>query len=703
MSFYLESDGNSTPIYITNNYLKQKLIDGTSLSVISSEVTSNSYSENINISKHFFERIGVEIPTLSAEKCADIIIDRVSYSNIDDLCAVITLDRVHIIALAYLLYKDAISTSDVLKVIRADSIYTRSSLILQYLAADDQPIDIFAGLRKSMIRYSQKQYATEYHDAVELSDNLNASKQLEIPFAETVNQQFFKSNRVGFSDDGLWNNVDLWGTPNPGHFVDYMFSFWKTNNTFEEWVKKVVNKIADAALYSILSARSPLGWLNYLVEYFGGCTLASTFFERFALICGSGTIKLSIADIMTEFVRNVSVGLSEDKFSHRMDETGYTVDTAYVKNIIQDAFGNAVRRESRKLSFFWKAVCDYKDSEHPAYAYLYTSLIKADFIAWEQEQLLTNIDDPQYKADSSEQANRTAYLFKEHRPFKYFKAYDQGNESDDQLNKLSFTEKSMTTLFSNSTDKYSYPMAFYNVIGDTINEFTMNNSFISFESPSAITSKLNQTTINSIRNMLTADFVVGEPFGCGKFYEIPSLGSGSLGNAIETIIGNAMTPELLALNSSDFDTTSTILNNINNIKDRVIENAFNTRGGVLDVTLPFAYEIVMNYLDFLLLGNAIYDLGITKIDSYIDTDKDIPASSTWNTAWNADFMANVYKPAISNAMFIYYRLIYTIKNSYDLALPALTALKGTNEWIQLNLLAITSDHLAKEVMYDKLT
>ena len=95
MGFYLQTPTEGT-VYISNSYLKQKLLDYSANSNDSPYVLS----EDAKQQELFLERCGVPTITLTSESCAKIIINNIDKSNIDKLSAIVALDKPHIIAIA---------------------------------------------------------------------------------------------------------------------------------------------------------------------------------------------------------------------------------------------------------------------------------------------------------------------------------------------------------------------------------------------------------------------------------------------------------------------------------------------------------------------------------------------------------------------------------------------------------------------------
>jgi hypothetical protein len=118
--------------YITSKTLKEKLITLTGKEF--DEENTDKYDNVLLI--NFFERIGLDAPKiLDYDKIQDLIISKINDSDIEDFLPLFNMERVHFLAIIYLLSEDLISPDEIKNIIYMP-FYSRTEYLLRYLSRE---------------------------------------------------------------------------------------------------------------------------------------------------------------------------------------------------------------------------------------------------------------------------------------------------------------------------------------------------------------------------------------------------------------------------------------------------------------------------------------------------------------------------------------------------------------------------------------
>lgn len=139
MSFFLNKSDNSRE-FISSSYLKNQLLG-----------YNSSDDENILLEseseKTILQKLNITPIVKSSKDLVNSILINIGSSSNYLNHAVLSMERIHILALAYLLEDGLITNSEFLSILKSDSIFTRSDLILKFLSrSNDDKIDVITPL-----------------------------------------------------------------------------------------------------------------------------------------------------------------------------------------------------------------------------------------------------------------------------------------------------------------------------------------------------------------------------------------------------------------------------------------------------------------------------------------------------------------------------------------------------------------------------
>lgn len=657
MGFYLQTPTEGT-VYISNSYLKQKLLDYSANSNDSPYVLS----EDAKQQELFLERCGVPTITLTSESCAKIIINNIDKSNIDKLSAIVALDKPHIIAIAYLMRIGIMSSKDLIKFLEADSIYTRDARLLRYLESDDQGLDIFAGLKHALSDLPR--VGTQKNkDEIRVADVENFKS---YSFAyQSMSGTYIKFDNNGSTFKALMDKyVTLLNQPSIAAFMENLLD--ERLASWPNWIRKTISWLTTISIDLFTG-----NLINDIASYFGGWSFTGWLLTEIGGVFAEARIGFNTADVFNEFIKIASIECAKEKFERRESSKRYEPNSTYLTTAFKQAYANIVCKNLDKMSYFWKRLC--KTTTDAGYNYLYYSILAVNFNSWSGTY-------------DSASGNTKENFYKEH---KNEITKSQTNYYEINKSNLVDGKPKLTDLFTN--EMITYDQLKTNVFDKINNRIIVSDTVISKALLLVLKGnsyfKLFANSNSNIALVYNPKFMVeglddavvvlsdDTPYTGSKWHKINNTGTSNFAGIVQGIIDGAMTDELRNLKTSDFSTVEDQVKRISLIKLNIAKSAFGGTNSMVDTSplLLMAYELICTYLDFLFVGNAVYSPNLPLNTNILEkkyNGEEISLDNGKNISEADGYKDLIFTPAISTPMFNYYHLVYLIRESY-LLVPAI--------------------------------
>lgn len=659
MGFYLETS-NGEQTYISNSFLKQKLIDY-------SGATEASSSTNSEIELGFFERTGIPIIRLTSISCVNIILESISPDNIKEMSAVLSLDKIHIIAIAYLMKMGIMSSEDFISFLKADSIYTRDAMLIRYLESDDPTLDFFAGLTRAfsdMPRTGDSKNKSELMLSDVLKKNIT-----NIPGTyATYTGQYFKYSSQPIFKGKTYNEVlniaanrelneyvNLINQPNRISFINNIVD--KYLGSWPEWVRYMIKGAANILVSGNI--------VDNITSYFGGWSFTGKLVQMIASVFNDSSVVIESSDVYNEFLKLSAIECAKKKFEERETGKAFTPSESFLTKTFKEAYANVVNRKLSSLSEFWKLTCNVVIDS--GYNYLYYSILHANFNAWNGKY-------DNAEKDSTEKFysdNKIASAYLSYRDIDTANSDKDGNTVNKTFNLFNEAGITKADIKEDIFDKISNRLPVNSILlqkADNIISMARSN-FKMYSQNATLGIDLKYDVQHDIGDLNNAVVLLSDsaPIEGSSWHSITNTGSSNLFGVIQGIIDGAMTTDLQNKKASDINDIQDIVKTIRLLKQNVANSAFNGTNAMVDNSplLPMAYEIINSYLDFLLLGNAVYAESI-KNENVLDSFSDVNNSVEEKVKTLDSYSDLLFTPAVSQEIFNYYRLVYILRESYML-------------------------------------
>jgi len=323
MAFYLiKNDGQRT--YISNNYLRQKLI--TMSNSKATEITNNDISLGGD-DYLFFARIGYKIPEITMNDAVETLMKMITKNSIDDVSVILTLEKTHILAIVYLLREGIMSEVDFMRFIKMKSTSSRSQMLLEFIAREDEEIDIFAPLLSALQKKSNFTNFGELSSENEIEAAKNKIKRMAIP-SYRKDIEYFIWKRY-YDEDTLLYRFYNWEYEKPYTIK----SVW----TYTKVITKVFGIVASlfGGIFGLCLGLTTFHFVETLVA---SCKQVRQYDET------PQNITADTRQILTNYYNSISTELIKDKFSKRFSENA-KLDDKYMDDCLIMAF-NQVRNNA---------------------------------------------------------------------------------------------------------------------------------------------------------------------------------------------------------------------------------------------------------------------------------------------------------------------------------------------------------------------
>lgn len=685
MSFYLEKTNGET-VYITEEYLKNKLIEcANNEQALASEIwdLSDSNAQQLdNIAK----RVGITVETITSQELSNIIIERISEVNIDAMSSLASMNRIHLVTLGYLLNKNVMQTSDLIEFIEADSVYTRTSMLLGFITTNKAKIDVFAGIRYSLrslidvnndgelstpdekdtsITYGDKirdaitniNIVCGYEDSV-LSAFMINEKNKSTSISELKNQMIDKIIDFNVEEKELewWEYalIFIFSSPVLVWPVICMYKDWKnriSESEYEElkeefkphYEKILYNAVRQAIQYAIMSsipviyARDEFESKNRVMEeqksyiydlMSEACVYAITAEYREAIE--------TIIKYQDDTLNAQKMYLKYNEFS-RVSSCHLAMIDALCRETIRDLITstedeNYFERYSDILKDdFCETYVDYFSLKNPMTKILdeYASTMSLDGGASEENKTtrkkLINMCSGSINIESLRSLMKTYFRIKD--------SIGDGNTIYPSIINDYLREITIDSMISPWKVQYK-------VESDT-------NKIITKIGGPGQTEMVYDRIDNSF-NMYLNDIIDGELFA-----KVKNFGTMKIMSCIDNMLNYAITDEIsnemIEDTYNDLESAKTHLKKIKKSIAQAFQTiTFNAQD---KPAAAVAYELLQNYCDFILYGNAIFHRSTYEINE--DELRDLEGYSD-----------KLFIPYLSKAYYAYYKMAFIGRHSY---------------------------------------
>ena len=212
MGFLLNSS-----LYIDDTLLRQYLLGKVD------PIQSHGSAEMIEGGTIIARKLNVKIPDLDTQSLVNTIINKININNIDVISSIMSLDRFHIIAIAYLIYEGRLSEENFYKILNSNNDNNRTEILLSLLTEkNNDKIDIFGPLLNTVKKMTGYQNPGEMNSIGVVKDDVIKKLHEQTLKALSVNinygNYFYKLNDSVLSYCGNWELKTLEVNDHPSIF-----------------------------------------------------------------------------------------------------------------------------------------------------------------------------------------------------------------------------------------------------------------------------------------------------------------------------------------------------------------------------------------------------------------------------------------------------------------------------------------------------
>lgn len=606
--YYLE---NENKIYINEDYLRNRLLTLSPNNKIDSQPSIN------NNSTLFLKKINIELPVFTSNDCVNILMKNINDDNIDILSGLLSVEKSHLLALAYLLYEGSISIDNIKTFLEMSTNKTRSEYLLSLIKTENTKVNIFGGLFNSIQKLSN------------VNNKIEASKDRYLNNLESLKKFDISSAVLPYS---IYNNSEY----------NYYTNIIKNKYTItwgfdpkkeQSFLNKIGNFISwgiigiGLGISTIVTGGLALGITSAIVGTIG--TFGFIYGAFKALEPKKRSIIIYFRDIYEKFLGTSAVYKAKKLFDSRLITTSQISDymmseifnqsTATVMNRMflyryhnilsknkDDSVRNEAKREFLKTTKNGIIFNDlYLDNNNKIFSYYVTSPL-VNFYSLLRMTYRDNFTDNilGWKPTDTIETSITSYETNTNRGL-----FLNGNLTYTLNDKTENLENNPINYISDNDIYYKYLRNVLTPLYPTLN--SENSKFFSdffFNSNTKNSNlKLNK---NLIKDILGYDILIGDikeskniSDDLSKKADIINFGTLNIRNAVNQYIESLDIPEF---NVEDLVDDNKVNEYLTNIKSKITHSSlynFTLENGNENIIKPLVYEILNSYIEWLLDNN----------------------------------------------------------------------------------------------------
>lgn len=302
MSFYLKDKDGS--VFVTDAYLRNMLLSKGEITDINFNI-KNDENEQLKL---IWEKLEITPPTYSYSDLVERFMQLVSENNIDDLSAILTMNKLYILTLFYLLNEGRIGESELKTIFESTSTHTRKEIILSYLreSSPTESIDILGPFLNIVRKFSSfKNNPGEFDKATfdnaieRLSNTVIDNSYYVINAGNYFYENEYLQNCFNKDRDSLLDKCDIWKYGDD-HNINTLLL------TREPALTNILKDMDADFMSNALKLGTICGWIDYDEDSKGGGIIDSIidFFKKIGDIVTAPTNDLAMQIFETEEIKN---------------------------------------------------------------------------------------------------------------------------------------------------------------------------------------------------------------------------------------------------------------------------------------------------------------------------------------------------------------------------------------------------------------